>query len=261
MIFNFTGSGLPLDLEVIGGTTQPAQPAENTVWLNTSIEIGEVYLQENQPSDPAAGDVWIDTSAEGTTLEVMQSPYLEIEIGTVKQYNGTAWSAPDVQVYKAGEWHASVLYLYSAGAWSEYGIFEAGSLVTVAETSYSGLECVKVQLTDSGANGYARIASPIDVTKYNTLSVEAKTTSTSTGSDTTNQYAKVVGLNSTNTPAGSGYPTTTLAAYVKVTQGAEKTVYTTDISSLSGDYYLLTVMRTQLSSKNGLYLFEIALMV
>lgn len=261
MIFNLSAGSSGLDLEVVGGTTQPAQPAENTVWLNTSVEIGEVYLQGNQPANPTAGDVWINTSTKGTTLEVMQSPYLEIEIGTVKQYNDAAWSEPDVQVYKAGEWHTSVLYLYSAGAWSEYGIFEAGKLVTVTETSYSGLECVKVQLTDSGTNGYARIASPIDVTKYNTLSVKAKTTSTSTGSDTTNQYAKVVGLNSTNTPTGSGYPTTTLAAYVKVTQGAETTVYTTDISSLSGNYYLLTVMRTQLSSKNGLYLFEIALMV
>jgi len=39
MIFNMAGGGAPLNFKVVGGTSQPANPKENTIWVNTATEI------------------------------------------------------------------------------------------------------------------------------------------------------------------------------------------------------------------------------
>ena len=64
MIFNLTGGagGGGIDIEVVGGTNQPASPKENTIWVNTDAEIGAVTLAPNAPENPEVGDVWINTT-------------------------------------------------------------------------------------------------------------------------------------------------------------------------------------------------------
>lgn len=37
-------AGDGLNFEVVGGTTQPANPKENTIWINTDVEITRWYF-------------------------------------------------------------------------------------------------------------------------------------------------------------------------------------------------------------------------
>lgn len=51
MIFNMTGgggTGAGLNFKVVGGTTQPSNPSENTIWVNTDKEItGWIFSAKN----------------------------------------------------------------------------------------------------------------------------------------------------------------------------------------------------------------------
>lgn len=50
-----------LNFEVVGGTTQPSDPKENTIWVNTEETITEWVVSAEEPTEPIAGMVWIVT--------------------------------------------------------------------------------------------------------------------------------------------------------------------------------------------------------
>ena len=58
-------SGVELNFEVIGGTAQPENPKENTIWVNTDQEITGWSFSENEPTSPAHGNVWFETNDNG----------------------------------------------------------------------------------------------------------------------------------------------------------------------------------------------------
>ena len=67
-IFNVTGSFTDLNFAVVGGTSQPSSPVENTIWVNTNQTITSWFFSPNDPTnaDIATGKVWfkVETSSE-----------------------------------------------------------------------------------------------------------------------------------------------------------------------------------------------------
>lgn len=50
MIFNMSGGGgNSLNFEVVGGTTEPASPKENTIWINTDVPVKEWMFSNTNP--------------------------------------------------------------------------------------------------------------------------------------------------------------------------------------------------------------------
>lgn len=137
MIINAIGGGGNsggLNLDVISSTTRPTDPTENTIWINTDIELGRVLLQPMTPTEVAEGDVWINTAINYRSvgqsvivtqfnIPVMEDPYLTICVNTVLQYNGSEWIRPDVEVFIGGEWRPKALYLFDHGTYSSLGNF------------------------------------------------------------------------------------------------------------------------------------------
>lgn len=118
MILNLTGGSAGIELAVVGGLTQPASPAENTVWLKTETEIGEVFLQSEAPETALAGDVWIQTGVKmGTALsdvvgmKLSDSPSLVVSAVNCYLYDGAAWNYQMASIYTNGAW--TTLYLLS----------------------------------------------------------------------------------------------------------------------------------------------------
>ena len=56
------GGKAGIDLTVVGGTTQPENPKNNTIWVKTETAIGTAYLSPTAPEIPAVGDVWVNTT-------------------------------------------------------------------------------------------------------------------------------------------------------------------------------------------------------
>ena len=53
MIFNMSGGGggdAKLNFEVVGGTTAPASPKENTIWVNTNTTIPSWHFGTDEPN-------------------------------------------------------------------------------------------------------------------------------------------------------------------------------------------------------------------
>lgn len=269
-----------LNLTVIAQSEQPSDPKENTIWIKSDISVQSVYITSIQSSTDILniGDVWINTgsgyninglpNANDNMLVIKDNPYLQIVVGTAKQYIGddSVWSRPDVQIYKNGEWHSEVLYIYSYGSWSEYGKFtNTLSYATITESSNNYLI---FNLTDTGINSGLSIPNPVNVTKYNTMTTTYKCFR-STNSDAGMQYAEIVGLFdrvNMNKSSNISYPPYKAEAYCWMKQAISDeenvvTTVSTDISTLSGDLYIGILGQTQLSAKNGRYIYEIALIV
>ena len=59
-MYGFGGSGGGgLNFKVVGGTTQPTNPTENTIWVNTSVSITDWVFSATEPTTPVEGMVWI----------------------------------------------------------------------------------------------------------------------------------------------------------------------------------------------------------
>jgi hypothetical protein len=60
---NTGGGGGGLNYTVVGGTSAPSNPKENTIWVNTSTAITSHVFSATQPTG-SAGMVWIQIGVE-----------------------------------------------------------------------------------------------------------------------------------------------------------------------------------------------------
>ena len=116
MIFNASGGGGGLNFRVVGGTTQPSNPKENTIWVETGTTIHQWFFQPSAPSSPSTGDVWILTGFNSAkAFNALKKNVLIVNPGVVAIYNGTAWESVDAQIYQNGTWTSLIDYLYAFG--------------------------------------------------------------------------------------------------------------------------------------------------
>ena len=94
-----------LNFEVIGGATQPENPAENTVWVNTETDITKWTVSVSTPSDPVIGNVWIGIALTAeASVDVLDENDIILNLSESKQYDGNAWVGCDAKIYQNGEW-------------------------------------------------------------------------------------------------------------------------------------------------------------
>ena len=166
-IIKFGGGagGGGLAIEIVGGTTQPASPKDNTIWVNTDVDIGTVTLAPNVPASPAVGDVWINTAnkyhSDGTNastniLKVCEEPYLEVNVLNISQYDGSAWVNRDGSAIFANEmWTNLALWIYSYGTENANYQFDAKLLETSSSwtASWAKYQDHIYMSNTGGANG------------------------------------------------------------------------------------------------------------
>lgn len=99
------GGGASLNFKVVGGTSAPASPKENTIWVNTSAEITSWVFSVTEPETPAAGMVWISV---GTTSPVefnaLKKNSIMVYPLSAKQYVSGAWVDKEAKSYQDGAW-------------------------------------------------------------------------------------------------------------------------------------------------------------
>lgn len=167
----FKQGGAGLNFKIVGGTVQPASPKENTIWVNTDLEITGWAFDAQQPDNPETGNVWIKTGVNGNApISAVKGKSLIIYPQSCMQWNGTEFISKDVKVYKNGQWitlkfwflQGSEQYSGITGGWG--AINTTGSFKSATADS-SGLVFAT---TSHIARNIATIA-PIDFTGINTL--------------------------------------------------------------------------------------------
>ena len=119
MIINMTGGGggASLNYKVVGGTTAPANPAENTIWVITDTEITSHIFSATEPESPLEGMVWLLVGTTcATPINLLQKgDAVYIYPSSCKQYLGGAWENINAKTYQQGTWIDWATYIFKSG--------------------------------------------------------------------------------------------------------------------------------------------------
>ena len=176
--------GTELNFEVVGGTTQPSNPKENTIWVNTETEITGWEIRESEPESPYEGMVWIAVATSGyTEISVVSDLSIYINPSRCKQYVSSTWVDKKAMTYKGGEWNEWVTYLYRrgdtcdaiTGGWQARGLKYSSTAIATTPTMQLNEDHIYGKLTQNGTNGNGgpiETKNSIDLTNYSLLVFE-----------------------------------------------------------------------------------------
>jgi hypothetical protein len=106
-----------LSFEVVGNP-QPENPKENTIWVDTDVEITGWDFSAAEPVNPAQGMVWFAVGTESTVaFNALKENSVMVYPLSAKQYAGGAWVDKTAKSYRNGElveWFTGT-YFYKAG--------------------------------------------------------------------------------------------------------------------------------------------------
>ena len=173
-----TGGGGGLNFKVVGGTVQPTNPSENTIWVNTPTEITGYVFSATQPESPTAGTVWISTGASSpVAFNAMKKNGLWVYPQTCHQYINDTWTTKTAKTYQDGTWVDWFIYLYAmgneyeslTGGWSGAEA-DFGQAHGIMPTVTKGATTITAEITTMYRSGQLITANSIDLSTYNTLS-------------------------------------------------------------------------------------------
>ena len=234
-----SGGGGGLDLTVVGGTTRPASPSANTIWVNTGTALGDWYIQNTAPVSPFAGDVWITLKPSiSNVINIADSGTFLVGFGRTQQYISGAWADKDAEIYDGNSWMPLQTYAYNlgdlctetTGGWS---IYTSGSNNLNAFAS----DHLAHDYKSSSANlGFFVTDNAIDLTEFTEIHLDYEVTSGSTGSG----YHSGLYLTTNNTSYNNINNNKTVLSEWNVASQA-RTEITVDITNFTGSYYIATL--------------------
>lgn len=113
-------TGAELNFDVVGGTTQPSNPTENAIWVNTNVGITSWVFSATVPSNPIEGMVHFTTSSAAVAeFNALSENDIRVYPTGCSQYVGGTWVSKDAKTYQNGQWLSWILYLYKKGTFYE----------------------------------------------------------------------------------------------------------------------------------------------
>ena len=226
-----------LNFKVVGGTSRPSAPAENTIWVNTATEISSWVLSPVQP-EAASGLAWITMgSASAAAFNALKKNGIMVYLVTAKQYVDGAWANKAAEIYQNGAWKSfstEALYLYQPGdqdsfvavAMSETGGNSSTAAPAVTYGSESAVILPGKSISSTGyCGGIVRTADKIDLSGYSTLTLESTIEGIGTGTGKLSIWSEMGSSQGENR-----------VKYAALANGSAPV--TIDVSDLDGSYYI-----------------------
>lgn len=241
------GSG-GLNFSIVTGTSEPANPSENTIWVNTDEAMNGWIFSPVQPttrpdgSALAGGELWIAIgNASSVPFNALVTGGIIIYPLMVKQYIGGEWVAKVAKSYRNGSWVDWITFVYNHGDLCES--LTGGAWVATAQAPDSSTQGAKPTITYnadnmvisqvSGKGGFARTANKIDLTPYKTLRFQGSLTGASASSETQRRYHALCLYSALGT-----YISSNTGAAIRWTTVDDSTV-DIDITGYTGEYYIV----------------------
>ena len=229
------GASTALNFKVVGGTSRPSAPGENTIWVNGE-GITSWVLSPVEP-EAAEGLAWVAVGgASEYAFNALKKNALMVFPISAKVYTGGAWENAEAEIYQNGKWNSFSV------TWDGYYFKDGDQYESV--TGGWTTEGWNNQATASADNGILYVESPH--AQYAARIGTAKPVDL-TGVDK-------IWLNSPSGQGSSAYSGYLLVCtdkedYTDVKQAQITTgTVSVDVSGLSGPHYLL--LRT-LGGTNG----------
>ena len=228
-------NSVQINYSVVGSLTEPENPTQNMIWVETDVEITGHILSKNEPKNPIEGFVWFilnDTSnAALHTLLVNGREFDEIYLLSAKQFISNVWVEKTAKIHQNGEWVDWIVYLYNegnrctniTGGWE----FNTSMKLNGGSNASNGISFNANNITTALSKvGIANTVNRIDVTQYRTLNFYVDVQGTS-GSDV---YGVIDNYDDIYTKCAAAKIGTT---------GIGLQVVSIDIASLTGEYYVV----------------------
>lgn len=178
MIFNVTGGGGGgLNMKVVGSTTQPTAPRENTIWISTATAITGYVLSPTRPENGTDGLVWLGTANTGVKINVGKKNSIVLYLSTAKLYTGGKWVSINCFVYVNSVWNQFAMegLMVFDRTMQEYADINKNILAVKDEVYLSRTDADPyIQMTISESSSITRgyqWKNQVDVTNYNTMEV------------------------------------------------------------------------------------------
>ena len=237
MIYVLSRGGASLNYKVVGSTTAPSSPQENTIWVDTSVAVTSYVFSAKAPTSPTEGMVWFPSgSTSKAPFNALKKNSLWVFPVACQQYVSNEWVYRTTKTWQDGKWIGWEMYLYNTGnqctdvtgGWIRYG---TGGTVTFNNDN------IYLATLEDYSFGAVDTTNAIDLTGFATLKV--------TASATNRQY--MLGQVSVYTKNAAGKET--IAASASLDSSSTETVTSLDVSGLSGAYYV----RIQSSGRSSSY--------
>lgn len=132
-ITNARGGGSSLNFKVVGGTTQPTSPGENTIWVNTSVSITGWVFSATVPT-ASEGLVWFAIGNNSPVIfNAIKKNNLWVYPDSCQQYISGVWVTKTAKTYQSGTWKNWIFWLYKNGV--KEVEFTDNALNTIGTTS------------------------------------------------------------------------------------------------------------------------------
>ena len=177
MIYVLSGGDANLNFRVIGGTSAPASPKENDIWVNTDTAISEWVFSAEQPAQLSEGMVWFQTGTSSqAAFNALKKNNITVYPKSCKQYVGGAWVAKPRKTYQDGEWKEWKTYLYSKG--NEFADL-TGGWVSRDDSSYfntgtltKAADYMEASITTGRQNIFSVTKNAFDLTAFDVVTFD-----------------------------------------------------------------------------------------
>lgn len=221
------GGASRLNVKVVGNP-QPANPKENTIWLNTDRKITGYFFSATQPENMTEGNVWIMTGKTSTVgfSATKKNLIMVYPLNATQMVSGALVDVP-ARSYQNGEWVDWITYLYNngdectdiTGGWYSFNwLTERGTGSVTKNADSVTLTCTKNTAIEYGT------VNKINLSAYSKIELKA--------SDYTQGTSRI--LLCVRNVTGTGISDTGLVA----NQAIQADTVSLDVSGLSGEYYV-----------------------
>lgn len=227
-----TGGGTSLNFKVVGNP-QPETAKDNTIWVDTDVEITSWVFSATQPETAAEGVVWITTGTSSpVAFNALKKNGITVYPLSAKQYVSGKWVDKTAKSYQGGKW---VDWwngeLYDTG--NEYTPYTGGWEVTTKgkDTTVSkDFDAMTISTMYDDNSLYC--SKKIDLTHFKKLVVDSKNGTTTSSAEHRDGRTKVCVWS-----AIDGDGSSNRVAYVDYPAKHDGELEL-DVSALTGEYYV-----------------------
>ena len=213
------GGGALLDFQVVSGTSAPASPKENTIWVKTSTPITLWHIGPNEP-DAAAGAVWVQTDvASSFAFNALKKNSLMVYPAACKVWNGAKFAPADASIYQGGNW-VQFSIAWDGTLFNDGDQYEA---VTGGWANASGNTLAASFYSNTSFSEPVRTEKMVDLTDFDTL------------------YVTYTGVTKSAHFGVTKTKDLTLASQYAASKPASVGTVALDVSGLTGEYYVTLV--------------------
>lgn len=233
------GGGAGLNFKVVGGTTTPGSPTENTIWVNTDVAIPSWAFSATEPGSPVAGMVWFFTGTSSTAeFNALKKNDIQVYPSRANQYLGGRWVCVDAYIYKGEDWvqfSQKMLRLYNngdectatTGGWTTDGFSYGGTKLEPTKITKDADRIIIKSVTAGDAVSIVGCNRAINLDGYSTLVVVHKNANIISGQGIAADVATSKDMHTDRVAVG----------FSDASVGNKSTLRL-DISSLSGNHYI-----------------------